>query len=114
MKYEYKRPGGEGDFITAVQASRPGDSVSDRTKPYGKYTGGVLLPMPKVSDSNGAEWGKSDLSVFGLGLASILNAGITGLGEIPTLSSLGEQVQPGGEDGANKFDNCGQEGGKAA
>ena len=23
--------------------------------------------MPKVSDSNGAEWGKSDLSVFGLG-----------------------------------------------
>ena len=71
VKYEYKRPGGEGDFITAVQASRPGDSVSDRTKPYGKYTGGVLLPMPKVSDSNGAEWGKSDLNVFGLGFASI-------------------------------------------
>ena len=71
MKYEYKRPGGEGDFVTAVQASRPGDSVSDRTKPYGKYTGGVLLPMPKVSDSNGAEWGKSDLNVFGLGFTSI-------------------------------------------
>ena len=60
--------------------------------------------MPKVSDSNGAEWGKSDLSVFGLGLASILNAATTGLGEIPTLSSLGERVQPGGEDGVNKFD----------
>ena len=71
VKYEYKRPGGENDFVTAVQASRPGDSVSDRTKPYGKYTGGVLLPMPKVSDSNGAEWGKSDLNVFGLGFASI-------------------------------------------
>ena len=27
--------------------------------------------MPKVSDSNGAEWGKSDLNVFGLGFASM-------------------------------------------
>ena len=40
-------------------------------KPYGKYTGGVILPMPKVSDSNGAEWGKSDLNVFGLGFVSM-------------------------------------------
>ena len=100
-QYEYIRPridkGGSN-----VQQSRPSDSV--KGNPYGEYKGGVILPMPKVSDSNGAEWGKSDLSVFGLGLASILNAGITGLGEIPTLSSLGEQVQPGGEDGVNKFD----------
>ena len=100
-QYEYIRPridkGGSN-----VQQSRPSDSV--KGNPYGEYKGGVILPMPKVSDSNGAEWGKSDLSVFGLGLASILNAATTGLGEIPTLSSLGEQVQPGGEDGANKFD----------
>ena len=68
MQYEYKRS--ESDN---VQASRPGDGVSDKTKPYGPYKGGVILPMPKVSDSNGAEWGKSDLSVFGLGLASVLN-----------------------------------------
>ena len=27
--------------------------------------------MPKVSDSNGAEWGKSDLNVFGLGFTSL-------------------------------------------
>ena len=64
-QYEYKRPS------TDVQASRPSDSV--KGNPYGEYKGGVILPMPKVSDSNGAEWGKSDLSVFGLGLASILN-----------------------------------------
>ena len=71
-QFEYKRPD------TNVQASRPigqsrkeGDSV--KGAPYGRFQGGVILPMPKVSDSNGAEWGKSDLSVFGLGLASVLN-----------------------------------------
>ena len=56
MQYEYKRS--ESDN---VQASRPGDGVSDKTKPYGPYKGGVILPMPKVSDSNGAEWGKLSL-----------------------------------------------------
>ena len=72
-QFEYKRPDN-----TDVQASRPigqsrkkGDSV--KGAPYGRFQGGVILPMPKVSDSNGAEWGKSDLSVFGLGLASVLN-----------------------------------------
>ena len=56
-RYSYKRPG------TGVQASRPprmtdygmtaGDSV--KGTPYGQYQGGVILPMPKVSDSNGAQ-----------------------------------------------------------
>ena len=79
-QYEYERPNTPTN--TGVQASRPGsrpgplvdgyrqaDTV--KGKPFGLYTGGVLLPMPKVSDSNGAEWGKSDLSVFGLGFVSM-------------------------------------------
>ena len=77
-QYEYERPNTLTN--TGVQASRPAryqptpdgyqaDTV--KGKPYGQYTGGVLLPMPKVSDSNGAEWGKSDLSVFGLGFVSM-------------------------------------------
>ena len=85
-QYEYERPGtsGGGPFPSSrnVQASRPGsrpgplvdgyqEADSVKGKPFGLYTGGVLLPMPKVSDSNGAEWGKSDLSVFGLGFASM-------------------------------------------
>ena len=71
-QYEYERPNTLDN--TGVQASRPAryqptpdgyqaDTV--KGKPYGQYTGGVLLPMPKVSDSNGAEWGKSDFSVCG-------------------------------------------------
>ena len=71
-RYLYKRPD------TGVQASRPpretetgyteGDSV--KGTPYGKYQGGVILPMPKVSDSNGAQWGESDLDVFTLGIVA--------------------------------------------
>ena len=64
MQYEYKR--------SEINSSKPTSSViSDKDKPFGKYRGGVFLPMPKVSDSNGAEWGKSDLSVFGLGFVSM-------------------------------------------
>ena len=74
QQFEYERP------PSGVQASRPaqfrpykdGYQADDvKGKPYGKYGGTVLLPMPKVSDSNGAEWGKSDLNVFGLGFTSI-------------------------------------------
>ena len=74
QQFEYQRP------PSGVQASRPaqfrpytdGYQADDvKGKPYGKYGGTVLLPMPKVSDSNGAEWGKSDLNVFGLGFTAI-------------------------------------------
>jgi hypothetical protein len=82
-QYEYKRlqsfKEGLNVFQNNVQGSRPnykGDSM--KGKPFGPYKGGVILPMPKVSDSNGAEWGKSDLNVFGLtavsGAASFVNA----------------------------------------
>jgi hypothetical protein len=82
-QYEYKRlqsfKEGLPVFQNNVQGSRPNykrDSM--KGKPFGPYKGGVILPMPKVSDSNGAEWGKSDLNVFGLtavsGAASFVNA----------------------------------------
>ena len=31
-----------------------------------EYYGSVLLPMPKVVDTNGCEWGESELNIFGL------------------------------------------------
>ena len=65
VQYEYQRPA-----TNATYASSPNASVR-KGQPYGEYKGGVLLPMPKVSDSNGAEWGKSDLNVFGLGVAGL-------------------------------------------
>ena len=75
LQYEYKRP--EKREFNASSPNKYGTVISDKNKPYGKYNGSVLLPMPKVSDSNGAEWGESDLNVFGIaagGLASdVLN-----------------------------------------
>ena len=75
VQYEYKR-NAKREFNNS-SPDKYGTVISDKNKPYGKYNGSVLLPMPKVSDSNGAEWGKSDLNVFGIaagGLASdVLN-----------------------------------------
>ena len=69
-QYEYKRKVG-GELL--VNESGPGGSVagSEYIKPFGKFSGGVILPMPKVSDSNGAEWGKSDLNVLGIAAAGL-------------------------------------------
>ena len=58
-KYQYRRPGDSGN---SPQASRPRDNVIDESIPLGS----AILPMPKVVDTNGAEWGKSDLNIFGL------------------------------------------------
>ena len=68
-KYVRKLSGGKVE----VNESGPGGSVagSQYTKPFGKFVGGVILPMPKVSDSNGAEWGKSDLNVLGITAAGL-------------------------------------------
>ena len=35
------------------------------------YFGTVFLPMPKVVDTNGADWGKSELNILGLAAASL-------------------------------------------
>ena len=37
--------------------------------------GSVLLPMPKVVDTNGCEWGESELNVFGLAAVSAVESG---------------------------------------
>ena len=65
-KFKYERGGN-------VNLSGPGDSFT------GKYEGTVILPMPKVSDSNGAEWGDSDLNVFGVAVASAYSGIANGL-----------------------------------
>lgn len=62
-KFQYQR--------TDVNMSQP-DSVFKNNVAgdgQGKYGGAVILPMPKVSDANGAEWGDSDLNVFGVAAA---------------------------------------------
>ena len=77
---------GPGDFFAIV----PGE----------EYKGTVILPMPKVSDSNGAEWGESDLNVFGVAAAEVFKVAVNikskaaassilaGGGNFPTLADF--------------------------
>ena len=106
VQYEYKRP--DKREFNASSPNKYGTVISDKNKPYGKYNGSVLLPMPKVSDSNGAEWGKSDLNVFGIaagGLTSdVLNdlkdQKVLGSNTLESLSSkiFGDEALDGEQD----------------
>ena len=40
-----------------------------------KLEGSVLLPMPKVVDTNGCEWGESEVNIFGLAALGTIEAG---------------------------------------
>ena len=102
-KFKYSRP------ASNVQAGRP-DRVKTETKPIYKDTsrgkkltgktrtvntnvtgdsvlgmeqlGSVVLPMPKVVDTNGCEWGESKVNIFGLAAMSMgQNLGKLGMSE---------------------------------
>ena len=70
-----------------------------------QYSGTLILPMPKVSDSNGAEWGESKLNVFQAAAVGALGGilrttGITEQGSSTTnpfsaIRNLGENVAGG-------------------
>lgn len=78
-KFKYQR----GESGSSVNQSQPGGSVAG-----GQYAGTVLLPMPKVSDANGAEWGDSDLNIFGLAAAKAFSSTVdfASGGGLPDLS----------------------------
>ena len=105
MQYEYQRPA-----ANATYASSPNASVR-KGQPYGDYKGGVLLPMPKVSDSNGAEWGKSDLNVFGLGVAGLGGSVLKDIEEDRVLGStlFGDLTSKIGIGGKGAFEDEDQE-----
>ena len=91
-QYKYKRPGtGSGAREGSHQranASAPGASTKGM-----KYEGTIVLPMPKVSDSNAANWGKSEMDameLMKLQAAGIgLGMGQRGLDERQEQSMLG-------------------------
>ena len=91
-QYKYKRPGtGSGAQEGAHQranASAPGASTRGM-----KFEGTIVLPMPKVSDANAAEWGKSEMDAMELmkmQAAGIgLGAGQRGLDERQEESMMG-------------------------
>ena len=69
-RFEYKRDGRAN--LSGPTGFPAGGSARDEEKAQKEPKGTVILPMPKVSDSNGAEWGESDLNVFGVAAVGAL------------------------------------------
>lgn len=83
-KFQYQRTG-------AANMSQP-DSVFKNNiagDGQGKYGGTVILPMPKVSDANGAEWGDSDLNIFGMAAAEGFRAATEAAKGLTSVGSFG-------------------------
>ena len=102
-RFEYNRAGRAN--LSGPTGSLAGGSAKDEEKARKEPKGTVILPMPKVSDSNGAEWGESDLNVFGVGavgllggaanaISSTLNKGGFNIQELK--DSFGKTIGPGG------------------
>ena len=81
-EYESFTPGEQVNrFVNFASFGTIGDTVERRIEGYRDVAGGtmlgnrlmgsVLLPMPKVVDTNGAEWGESELNIFGLAATSV-------------------------------------------
>ena len=108
-KYEYRRPdinmsksgnvamniytregagtGNRGLKNDKIEARTTGDSV------LGEILGSIFLPMPKVADVNGVEWGNSELTISGL----------AGLGLAKAGEALGSKIGLGaGKDGTDQ------------
>ena len=108
-----------------------GDTVERRIEGYRDVAGGtmlgnrlmgsVLLPMPKVVDTNGAEWGESELNIFGLqavGLSAALGVGKKDMAaqaerlgvsvdELRNINKIAEQAKKGDENLLKKIKNMG-------
>jgi len=83
-KFEYTRNAQTG----GANLSKPGDRIT-----RGKQSKGtVILPMPKVSDSNGAEWGESDLNVFGVGAVTGLKSASDAVGDLINFAKDGFNI----------------------
>ena len=65
-----------------------GDGVINSSKPLGS----ILLPMPKATDVNGVEWGKSELTISGLAALGAANA-LTGGGRFLAASEEERKTQ---------------------
>ena len=88
MRYNYQRPD--------LNASKPRQTRYQNDKEAGvkrrinvagdsvvgsELKGSVLLPMPKVTDVNGVEWGKSELTISGLAALGAVDV-LTGQGKL--------------------------------
>ena len=76
-RYQYRRESLNASFPEQSELEEKegrGGSV------LGKLEGSIILPMPKATDTNGAEWGKSELNAQGMAALNLaaLSTGVPG------------------------------------
>ena len=80
-RYKYRRETLNASFPEGTQErdEETGEMVDIKGGTVlGDLVGSIILPMPKATDTNGAEWGKNELNAQGLAALGIANA-ITGM-----------------------------------
>ena len=79
-RYEYRRETLNASFPTGTTETVDGveDTPIKGGTVLGDLVGSVILPMPKATDTNGAEWGKNELNAQGLAALGIADA-LTGM-----------------------------------
>ena len=80
-RYKYRRETLNASFPEGTQEvdKETGEMVGVKGGTVlGDLVGSIILPMPKATDTNGAEWGKNELNIQGLAALGIANA-ITGM-----------------------------------
>ena len=66
-RYDYRRPDINQSKPAGTEATISGDqNVAGDSVKGSNLMGSILLPMPKATDVNGVEWGKSELTISGL------------------------------------------------
>ena len=110
--YKYQRPntGGQGpNPFGRMNASGPTSQGASVSAGRPKCT--ILLPMPKVSDSAGAEWGESSMNMFTMWAAQTAGSvlGVGAKGPKDQQKAL-EDLKAGGGLGPEQFASQGVEG----
>ena len=113
QKWEYIRPNINRSKPNTGAAKQDANVAGDSVK-GSRLQGSVLLPMPKVVDVNGADWGENKLTAFGLAAVGAAEIGGNLLGLTPGLTAeerqrrkdarelLREQGQSGAGFGSDK------------
>ena len=107
QQYKYQRPntGGQGNNQRGSRFSRMNASGPTGSVAAGGVKATILLPMPKVSDSNGAKWGQSDMNVITM-LGAQFAGGLIGGGKGP----IDQKTFDAGHDDAIKKARQGEHG----
>lgn len=104
QKWEYVRPNINQSKPNTGAAKQDANVAGDSVK-GSRLQGSVLLPMPKVVDVNGADWGENKITAFGLGALGASEMAGKVLGLTPGLTEEERRKQT---EALNKLKDAGQ------